>query len=854
MRKNYWVQIYVLFLFYIAFSSQIFISSSGYSNSLNENSSNHVLIVPMVDYTLENELNFNFTVQERISRQDSWYHNQQSASIEIPENYSRVLSEFVVQVRNESIYKPETNTNISTYLPNNQRYAQMVYIPEEMDLTGISLYLTKKNNPTDFIFELRSENLTGKLIFRQLYAFSGNYEGWYDFQLNDYVHLPNNNLIFIIEAQSGQNYKKLFRSPSGENVSKTWYYDGTWNIADYDIPLKLNVTKFVSPESVDLRIDNIPVVSVGNNLGKAFIEKIVFENLVNLTFNSNASVNISYSVNSTFIDEKSLSYKIIQEGNFFKWNLTINPQNHSYPYTDYQIYIEGLKSDYSNFAAWNDNYIVDFQILANNIVFSNFPITMFSFTSINYLETINIPDYSANGDEIQINATSRAVGNISLNIYADSSQNTPIFQDNRSFQNRVSFLFTIPISNSSEYLEIELIYFGNNEFGYLKVPLSVFQKMEILSTDYRVKTFEMLNIICQTRDYYNHNAVTECKVHLHLENLDIPMNHTENGFYKVSLDLNQLNLPAGAYNAIINVQDEYFISNQSEIVINVEKRDATIRIIKERSTIHPGKSINWKIQLFDNETQKFLLRTVKINTQVTAMDGHNQSGVLDYQSIEEVSQEVDLTLDIPKTAEPGAYQLQVEIISEYYSGIKVFPEIVQVVKPIGWYVYISISLGLVGGASMLLYYYQEKVRRSLFGVLILHSNGLPLAYKLSGNLLENDAVLISAALTGVISIMKEITGSTTRIIQIEGGYIIITKMEDYWVILFTAKSPIIIRPIILKFIKDLDQNYVPREKMKHPRPFYVDFDSLCHQYFHCTIDLREESNSNSITDSDKQKE
>lgn len=835
MEKNFWGKIYFIFILFIVISSQIYISGQGNTKNLDNFAAESAMIIPMSEKIYGNETHFNFTVQEKIRRQDPWYYNQQSVTLEVPEKYTRLKSDFVFEIRNESISRPITNTNFSDVIDVGSKYAQNVYFPEDMDLIGISLYLSFKQ-ATYFTIEIRNENHTGPIVSTLSNLFYGNYNGWYSIEINDIIHLTKGNMVFIFEPQSTTpQFKKMYHSPIGQNVSKTWIYDGTWNIVDYDLTMELNVTKFVSPESVDLKIDGISVENGIDNLGLASIEKTVINNPVILPITSNASVKISYSVNSTFMNENPLSYQIIQEGDIFRWNLTISPQNYSNPYTDYEIYIKGLRSDYSNFAAFYDNNSESFQILPNMIAYTTSPITMFSFSSLNYIESINIPDYSVIGEEMWVNTTGRAAGNFTLNIYPDSDENFSIFHETISGQTSANFLINLPTNFSGDSLELELIYEGNNEFGYLILPLNVFKKMEIVTTDYHAKTFEKINIICQARNLYSHNAVDEAEVHLYLQNLDITMNLTENEIYQATVDLNQLNLPSGTYKAVIQVQAEQFIAEHAEISLIVEKRSATIIVLKDRSTIQPGKTINWQIQLNDGETQKNLLRPVKITTQITAMSNHNQSGISDYQTINDVSQEVDLEWSIPKSADYGSYMLQVNITSDYYSGIKSFPEIVNVVKPVGWYVYFSIFLGLVGGSSVIFFYYQEKIRRSLSGIIILHSNGLPLAYKLSGNLIETDAVLISAALTGVISIMKEITGSQARIIEIEGGYIQIVKMEEYWVIIFTTKSPVLIKPIILKFIKDLDQNYVPKEIIKHPRPFYVDFDHLSQQYFHITI-------------------
>ena len=54
---------------------------------------------------------------------------------------------------------------------------------------------------------------------------------------------------------------------------------------------------------------------------------------------------------------------------------------------------------------------------------------------------------------------------------------------------------------------------------------------------------------------------------------------------------------------------------------------------------------------------------------------------------------------------------------------------------------------------------------------------------------KSDSTLVSGAFIGILSLIKEITGSRLRTIEIEGGYVNLIHGNSFWLIIFIKDNP-----------------------------------------------------------------
>ncbi len=81
--------------------------------------------------------------------------------------------------------------------------------------------------------------------------------------------------------------------------------------------------------------------------------------------------------------------------------------------------------------------------------------------------------------------------------------------------------------------------------------------------------------------------------------------------------------------------------------------------------------------------------------------------------------------------------------------------------------------------------------------------GIPIARRISSDFTKTHPHLISGAVSGIVSLVGEITGSTIRTIVLEGRYLHLTRQEKFWSILLLNRNPSWILGTIQNYVKEI---------------------------------------------------
>ena len=121
-------------------------------------------------------------------------------------------------------------------------------------------------------------------------------------------------------------------------------------------------------------------------------------------------------------------------------------------------------------------------------------------------------------------------------------------------------------------------------------------------------------------------------------------------------------------------------------------------------------------------------------------------------------------------------------------------------------VFIIVCVGLVVTTT---YVQGMKVRsrRSVKGAIIMNQGGMTIVRKIASEFTQRNPQLVSGAVSGILSLMREITGSAIKTIELEGRYLNIARTESFVFVLLLNHKPAWINGTIKRFVEKIDQEY-----------------------------------------------
>lgn len=100
---------------------------------------------------------------------------------------------------------------------------------------------------------------------------------------------------------------------------------------------------------------------------------------------------------------------------------------------------------------------------------------------------------------------------------------------------------------------------------------------------------------------------------------------------------------------------------------------------------------------------------------------------------------------------------------------------------------------------------------------------------------NSDSVLVSGAFIGILSLIKEITGSQLRTIEIEGGYVNLIHGNSFWLLIFLKDNPKWIKKGILKLKDEIQIEYGEKIQNFDGELFEISIDDWIKKYFNTQL-------------------
>ncbi|MHA1701130.1 MAG: hypothetical protein ACTSWK_02580, partial [Promethearchaeota archaeon] len=662
--------------------------------------------------------------------------------------------------------------------------AQPFYIDNAVYLLGFSISVIGKTGG-NFDMEIRNESYNGDPIYAFAPLFPTTNE-WLNITFIEEIVLTPGTYFLWMQAVGAQ-YSTW--EQGSDNNTDTWVFtDPSWEVTSYGLTLKVNTSELINPEDVNMEINEVPVINTNTGQGSVNMTNDINSHITELTVSSDESIIFFYSLESVFYRNCSIQYDTQIQSDGINWNLTLDSGYLEDPYFNYKINVSGIKDEYyETINVYNQTDGIGYTSISSGVIGIDTEATNIIFESQNYIESVALNSNLHFGTIATINVSAKGIGDIYAFIWDDETLLNQSLSYNVS--NQISQWYLEPLLDLNS-VTIEIFFNGSNEIGYYSEVFNISKVSEIISTPIHGNTLDNFTFTCQYWDFYSQLPISDGIVTFNFGDFSGVMKMDQNGNYSYTLDLYKFGLLPGNYSISVTAEKENYGTVYSEIPIVIDPRSITMELTKSRKSIAPGNTIEFELNLKDNENQKsYLLRPVDIEIRIYNSGNHLNGDLVFIETLNGTYSKETFSWDVPSSIEEGSYDIVIEVNSDYYSGILNLDGAIEVKSSTFWIISLPILIGLVSSLVSGYFIKKERVKKSLLGLMILHDNGAPLAEKISYTMQKSDSALVSGAFIGILSLIKEITGSRLRTIEIQGGYVNLIHGNSFWLIVFIKDNP-----------------------------------------------------------------
>ncbi|HMF31529.1 MAG TPA: hypothetical protein VKK79_08950, partial [Candidatus Lokiarchaeia archaeon] len=476
-------------------------------------------------------------------------------------------------------------------------------------------------------------------------------------------------------------------------------------------------------------------------------------------------------------------------------------------FVNYQANITGFQSDYFNIQVLNGSTVVGYTWVNATTIQIASPIDHVTFQSLNYIACITCPAEVYLGSTVTVSACLLGYGNVNLTIQQGTNV---LYQSIVAATYEAFFSWPIGTATPAGPVTIQAYLTGINEIGFNASATIIKTEAALLVTGATVPALDNVSLSCHYYEFYTQNPITDAQVSYSVSNLNGQLAPLDSGNYGVTLNLNDFSLVPGTYSFSVQALKDGYRPLTQVVPLVVIARPVNIQLAQSQTTAYPGDKVQFSLEITDNLTDTYLQRpvNVQLSIQLAGQEtGASQTPAASY-IFTGVTNTGQWTWTVPGEIAIGQYDVTVTVSSPFFAGTQVFSRALTIVTPqIIWPYLIGLAIAALVGASI--YVKREKVisRRSVKGIMILSPQGSSIAQKISPDFSRQNSLLISGAISGVITLMREITGKGLRRIKVEGGYIELVQKTGFWVVLLMHHNPAWVGGTISNLAKDVEAQY-----------------------------------------------
>jgi hypothetical protein len=800
------------FLFRILFATAIFATFFVYLNPMSPNSNPFGIITPssltfgdQVPIQSElNENNYYINSSESIRRNyPESSTNSTSFILETPQEYEYGDFSFLLSVESaivEAIIEENQNSAISKL-----EVAQKFNISQGYYLDSLWLYFgTADKASSNINLQIRNATYDGEIIYTKSFTTS---DGWTQIKISD-LHIISQGIYFIYLPSINPSQKQWFRSASGNNDTETWINDKGWKLANYDMTLKVHTREIITPEDVDLTINDYPVINTADNRGVVSFSQIIGDQPQTF-FNVNASsmIKLNYTCEAQFFRNSShvISQKLINTDVEGRINLSL--AEYPAPYSQYQVNLTGFLEDYDKITPMKGMNVVGFVKLAPGVIKLMQAPDYIVFSSPNYITSLIAPPTVYSGETLDIMFNIISPGQVQIELW---NNNTLINSTQGFFNTTDSYRWTIDPTFDAGRYEIKLTYMSPTHLGFKNTSFTVIKEAYLEMSPISVDALEKVSIDCLFKDKILESSLCDAEIGYNINDIQGKLVSNEICIYSTTIDLNRFALTPGSYEFNIIAQKEGYRTIASKVPLIINHRNVSVTFSQTATNLKPGDNMTFQISLSDAKTNNALIRPVDVKVSLMGKTTNGTSYEMMSAWVYSCVRNCDIDWSVPREVEAGNYDIVIEVYSEFYKGTFHKESGIIIYYPPKSYTPLIFGAILIGGFSSTIAFIERKkinAKRSLGGVLLVHEQGTPLADIISEEYAMGDPILIAGAVMGMVTLIREITGKGLHTMQIEGGYVNLIKCRNYWIVLFMRENPWWITRDIMKMVQDIDKNF-----------------------------------------------
>ncbi len=780
---------------------------------------------PLVPF--DPNIDFQFNTSERCERYFEWSNwSTTDVSFETPSFYDSAFTNISFRVRNvtsEILFDAEIGTDTTK----SKTLAQGFNITQYVALSGFSIYVTGKA-ATPVTLLIREETAGGPI----LYTFSvtlpdtGTSHHWFNVTCDSSVFLS-----------AGHYY--LTCSPVGNSGSQ-WLHTGTGTYYGdtfengvavlYNMTLKVQAKKAIDPETVNMQVSNQPVQNLANGLGWANLTSVITGGTKSFPVYYSSPIEYSFSSHLIFYRASKCTNVVNLTNGQANWTLTA----FAYPGSNYTVYqgnITGFNKNYPYVQGFfgQDPVGCWWPAPYDTLIFDT-AVDKIRFTSPNYITGSEIPSQVYSNQDIDLNVTVGDIGNLSVFIYTDAGS---IYSNTSYNSGTNSFRWHVDTGLPAGEYTCETVFFMANQVGFLRQNITLVRVAAIDACALRVQALDLLQLNCRLFDPFADSNIEEANINYHFTDLSGSLQYGIDGNYTKDLDLKTYSIRPGSYQLYLQADKAGFQPLLVTMPVEILPREIDLEIERSATNLIPGSTLEITINPHDRLTGGNLLRPVDVTIKIYPTGGDPDVDAVVTWTLRSITKIRTQTINIPMSVNIAAYDILVRVKSEFYSGNIVIREGLVMSEPpnIAITTLIVLGVGIVGSGS----YIQRKkaqARRSVKGAFIMNPGGTLIEQRISTQFSTMNPHLISGAVMGIVTMVREMTGGAVHTIALEGRYLKFLLRDSFWVVLLMENNPAWISGNIMKLLNNIEQKYGAEIKAwKGEANLHIPLDDLLRRWF-----------------------
>ncbi len=775
---------------------------------------------------------FQFNLSETCQYDLPWSsYRTTNISIPAPLGYNSTEANIMVQVINATLNQTTIVNNSGPLYVNRTQQAQGFFTSADSLFVGFSLYIPyDKPYTKSLTMQLRNESHSGDTL-ASFPITLGTSPQWEDVTVSPAIFLPKGHYYLYMPSISGTLTNAWAHTING-NASDTWSYNGLyWSLQNWNLTLKIRTSSIVSPAAVGMTIAAQLVTDLGDGQGLVNISQNITSSPVRFGITNNTQIAYSYTLNATYYRKTTSQYNVSLNDGFANWNLTLPSNDNNFH--GYQGNITGIQPDYTDIQVLKGNTVIGYTTPDSSIIAIADFASSVRFKSPNYISSLSCPCIMYGGRTSIIGVNSISPGNISVVV---QNQSAIIYQNSTISTAEASFKWVPEASNQPVSVLLQAFYLGTNEIGINSTTIAIHVDTALNAADFCVPALSSVTIGCTFGTLFSQFPIEDANVVFELDELDGQMAYQGAGIYGIQLDLDQFELLPGTYNLTLTAGKEGFRDQTINVSFIIVPRSVIIQLTQSVTRLSPGQPVQFDIDLSDNLTGSYLDHPVDVTLTIYPSHQSPAQNVTTL-TISHIIDSYQYTWYAPESIELGDYSVKVTIVSTHFDGILIKSSNLTIVPRAEiWPSVLVMMIVLLIVTSIYIRHEKVQAKRSIKGLMILHSSGAPVAELISPSFSKLDAILISGAISGMISLIREITGSGLRTIRVDGGYLEMKRGSTFWVIILMRKSPAWINKTVEHVVGTIENQYGDQLAKRNGMDVIIDIPALVAQHFGVHLD------------------